>query len=634
MDETNASHAAACAPVRTEMLTEFERAVRATLETYSNVHRGSGQHSRISTSLYEKAREGVLAHFGLDKRKYTVVFCTPRRAQRLMAQLQNGRYRIASSADLGLPLGLRALAVERGLLNTVTTSEAGGGTARLVAPGWVVWARSPERFEAGTPAIVNVIAFARALEFVEQVEQAPLTTESATALSVEQILFEDELEHRRGLELLSELRRTLIGRGAQVPTAHGSRRYVNLDNAASTRTFMPVWNAAWNALNQTATVQRQVVEAVKTVCADFVQSPSSDYDIVFTSNTTEAINLVAESLAEHSRAGTEPLVVNTILEHNSNELPWRRPGLSVIRVPVDLEGFIDLVALDTTLRSHRANTDRVSPRPILVAVSGSSNVLGTFNDLGEISRIVHSHGAHLLVDAAQLIAHRPVSMLANDIDYLAFSAHKAYAPFGTGVLIARKGLLGFEAAELERIRASGEENVVGIAALGKALLLLQRIGFDVVQEEERTLTALALQGLPGVDGLEIHGVQTVASPRFARRGGVIAFSIKGMMGPAIASALADRAGIGIRYGCHCAHLLVKHVLHLNPFLQQAQWLIAHLAPRLEFPGVARVSLGLENTAEDVDALLTALTEITRARRGASNATGSRDPRTGDTAQSR
>ena len=147
-----------------------------------------------------------------------------------------------------------------------------------------------------------------------------------------------------------------------------------------------------------------------------------------------------------------------------------------------------------------------------MAVSGASNVLGVFNDLAEIGRIVHRYGARLLVDAAQLVAHRKVEMEACGIDYLAFSAHKVYAPFGTGVLVVRKGLLSFSPAELELIRSSGEENVGGIAALGKALVLLQRIGLDVIQEEEQALTGRALRGLAQIPGLKIYGIKDPDSP--------------------------------------------------------------------------------------------------------------------------
>ncbi|MFZ2420017.1 MAG: aminotransferase class V-fold PLP-dependent enzyme, partial [Anaerolineae bacterium] len=148
-----------------------------------------------------------------------------------------------------------------------------------------------------------------------------------------------------------------------------------------------------------------------------------------------------------------PVVVNTILEHNSNELPWRRlPGVALIRFPADDEGFLDLNALEALLRAYNQEGRHGRKRIRLVAVSGASNVLGVFNDLAEISRIVHRYGARLLVDAAQLIAHRKVEMAACGIDYLAFSAHKAYAPFGTGALVVRKGLLQFSSAELVRCR--------------------------------------------------------------------------------------------------------------------------------------------------------------------------------------
>ena len=147
---------------------ELERSVYAALETYSNVHRGSGHNSVASTRLYEHAGDIVLEYLGLAKDKYVVIFCTPRRAELLKAQLPSNSYRMVSSQDLGLPLGVRALAVARKSLPGGAAVEPGGGTARLVAPGWIIWAKAPDKFEAGTPAIVNVIAFAKALQLARQ----------------------------------------------------------------------------------------------------------------------------------------------------------------------------------------------------------------------------------------------------------------------------------------------------------------------------------------------------------------------------------------------------------------------------------------------------------------------------------
>jgi selenocysteine lyase/cysteine desulfurase len=611
---------AAAGPVLTdgdqaEAFAELQRGVRAALETYSNVHRGSGHNSVVSTHLYEQARDIVLEYLGLNKDRYVVIFCSPRRAERLTAQLAPKSYQCVSSQDIGLPLGVRALAVERRALPSGIPFQTGGGTARLVSPGWVIWAKAPDRFEAGTPAIVNVIAFAKALRLIQHFGNDIFQGPTAAKLAATETLYRDALEPYSGRELLDQLRQTLIGRGLRVPTVEGARPYINLDNAASTPTFTPIWDAVWQTWRQPPPVQQAIIHEVKSICAGVLGVPLADYEVIFTANTTEAINLAAESLGHESEPGLEPVVLNTLLEHNSNELPWRMvPGVSLIRLPVDAEGFVDLNDLETLLRAYNQAGQHGNKRITLMAVSGASNVLGVFNNLAEISRIVHRYGARLLVDAAQLVAHRQVDMAGCGIDYLAFSAHKVYAPFGSGVLVARKGLLRFSPAEMERIQASGEENVGGIAALGKALVLLQRIGLDVIRAEEQALTGRALRGLAAVPGLTIYGVKDPDSPSFARKGGVIVFGLKGFMPDRVARELAERGGIGVRYGCHCAHLLIKHLLNVGPRLASFQGLMLNLFPKIALPGLVRVSLGLENSEEDVDTLIHMLGQIARQPR--------------------
>jgi len=344
-------------------------------------------------------------------------------------------------------------------------------------------------------------------------------------------------------------------------------------------------------------------------------APSAAYEVIFTSNTTEAINLVAESLGRESEQDAESVVLNTLLEHNSNELPWRKvPNFSLIRLDVDGEGFLDLNELDSILSAYNKEGKHGKKRIRLVAMSGASNVLGTFNDLAAISRIVHQYGARLLVDAAQLVAHRKVEMDLWGIDYLAFSAHKVYAPFGCGVLVAKKDLLKFRTAEMELIQSSGEENAGGIAALGKALVLLQRIGLDLIQEAEQALTGRVLRGLAQIPELEIYGIKNPESPRFAQKGGVIVFDLKDMMANRVAKELTERGGIGVRSGCHCAHLLIKRLINIHPLLAQFQGLILTLLPQISLPGLVRVSFGIENSEEDVDTLIQVLGEIARKPR--------------------
>jgi selenocysteine lyase/cysteine desulfurase len=303
-------------------------------------------------------------------------------------------------------------------------------------------------------------------------------------------------------------------------------------------------------------------------------------------------------------------VLNTLLEHNSKDLPWRMiPSCSLIRLSVDAEGFVDLNELDLLLNAYNQKDRYGKKRIKLVAVNGASNVLSVCNNIEEISRIVHRYGAYLLVDAAQLVAHRKVGMEECAIDYLAFSAHKVYAPFGSGVLAVRKGLLNFNSAELELIRASGEENAGGIAALGKALVLLQRIGMDLIREEEQVLTGRTLRGMAQIQGLNVYGINDPESSGFSRKLGVIPFAFTNKMSNQTGKELALCGGIGVRTGCHCAHIIVKHILHVSPSLERFQRVIVTLFPRLSLPGVARVSLGIENSEEDVDRLIQVLGKI-------------------------
>jgi len=597
---------------------ELERSVREALATYSNVHRGSGHNSMTTTHLYEQARNIVLDYLGLDKRQYVVIFCSTQGSAVLMSRLEQGSCKVLSGSDTGLCLGVSAIAVKRKALRSISPLTSGGGTARLIGHDWVLWANEPDRFEAGTPAIINVIAFAKALQIVRQNGKTPFTDQADATFSAKEILYNDGLESYSGKELLDKLRQTLIGRDIMVPTTDGERPFTNLDNAASTPTFEPVWDVVCKTWKQPLAIQKEIIGEARTIVSEFLGAPQEKYDLIFTSNATEAINLAAWKLGQESFPDTETVVLNTLLEHSSNELPWRtHPGLSLIRLGVDDEGMMDLAEMETLLREYNQEGKHGKKRIRLVAVSGASNVLGSFNNLEEISKIVHLYGARLLVDAAQMLAHRKVDMQSVNFDYLAFSAHKVYAPFGVGALIVNKGIPGFGSAETTAERASGEENAAGIAALGKALMLLQRIGLDVIHEEEQELTAYTLSKLSQIPGLKIFGIQDPGSPRFGQKGGVIMFALKEMMATRLAKELALRGGIGVRSGCHCAHLIIKHLLHFTPTLSWIQRTMVTLFPVIVLPGLLRISLGIENTAKDIDKLISVLEEIRAKRKPAS-----------------
>jgi selenocysteine lyase/cysteine desulfurase len=595
-----------------EAIAELENGVHAALETYSNVHRGSGHFSLVTTQLFEKAREIVLDYLELNKSRYVVIFCSPMREKVLKDSIKSNDHKSISSQDIGLPLGVRVFAVNKKDLPHGNPFHSGGGTTKLVSRDWIIWADAPDRFEAGTPAVVNIIAFVKALLITKKYGKDIFLNHESDNRDTADILYHDEFEEYSGSELLRKLRGTMFGHEVQVPTLYGLSSYINLDNAASTPSLAPVWDTFRMTLRQPPEIQKQIVNEVRSICFDFLGAPADIYDIIFTSNTTEAINLAAEGLPNESEKNSEPVILNTLLEHNSNDLPWRAVrDHSLIRLQIDAEGFIDLKELESVLHAFNKAEMHGRKRITLVAISGASNVLGSFNDLAEVSRIVHNYNARLLVDAAQLVAHRKVEIGNYGIDYFVFCAHKVYAPFGTGVLIARKGALDFSDGERELIRSSGEENTGGIAALGKSLVLLKRIGMEKIREEEKALTQKALEGLSAIRGLKIYGVKDPDSPRFSHKGGVIPFFMKGKMPYRIARELAGQGGIGIRNGCHCAHILVKHLLNVPQSLEKFQWVIAHLVPGVVFPGLARISIGIGNTPDDIDKFLSVLKVISR-----------------------
>jgi selenocysteine lyase/cysteine desulfurase len=586
-----------------------EASLALALEHYGNVHRGSGHNSQITTRLYEHARGVVLAHLGLGD-DHVVIFGTPWRIAALRGQLrERARAQILSSRELGLPVGVCALAVRRADLPKGPPVHPGGGTIKMVSDRSVDWADAPDRFEPGTPNVMGVIAFARALVLASRRPdgdegrrlRAPDASSSPT----------DALAGLAGETLLHALRARQIGRDVMVPTARGPRPAVHFDHGASTPTFAPVWQAVRQAWRCDEAGQRAIVRATRTRLHRFFGAPAADYEIFFAGNTSEAIALAASGLGHLVRPGS--VVLTTAFEHNSNELPWRfLPGVMPAHLSVDDAGFVDLAQLEGVLRAYNHDHVHGERRINLVAVCGASNVLGTCNDLGAIARLAHRYGAKLLVDAAQLAAHREIRMSESGIDLLAFSAHKMYAPFGSGGLIARKGLLALDPAAERLAVASGEENVAGIAALGQAVELLGRIGMDLVAREEEGLTRYALARLATVPGLRLYGLADPNDARLVHKTAVICFELAGVPHNLLARRLAERGGIATRSGCFCVNLFVKRLLGIgklkNTFARVGLALLPRTTGRL-LAGLVRTSFGLTCRTDEVDRLVEVLAQI-------------------------
>lgn len=382
---------------------------------------------------------------------------------------------------------------------------------------------------------------------------------------------------------------------------------IYLDNAATTQKPRQVIEAMdryyheYNAnvhrgihrLSETATA---AYEAARGTVKRFIGAHSRR-EIIFTSGTTSAINLVAHAWG---RANLTPgdVVVLSVMEHHANIVPWQiiaeATGAILRFVPVLPDGSYDLEAL----RSLSAQ------EPVkLVGVTWVSNVLGTINPIAEISHLAHDAGALLLVDAAQAVPHLTIDVQANDIDFLAFSGHKILAPTGIGILYGKHKLLdemppfmgggdmiasvtldGSTWNELPYKFEAGTPPIAEAIGLAKAIDYLSAIGIDRIHAHEQALLAHAEAQLDDLPWVTLH------SHRGAPRGGVLTFTIDGVHAHDVAQML-DSAGIAIRAGHHCAMPLHHH---------------------LGITASARASVYLYNTYAEIDAFVESLI-ATRAR---------------------
>jgi cysteine desulfurase / selenocysteine lyase len=430
---------------------------------------------------------------------------------------------------------------------------------------------------------------------------------------------------------LPGVRERVVGVEALVPLRSGALRpYLNLDNAASTPALREVVDAVTDGLQWYASVHRgaghksQVAtaafEAARETVARFVGAGTREHVVIFGKNTTEAINKLSHRLP--LQPGDVVLV--STLEHHSNDLPWRARA-TVRHIAADARGDLDMAHYEALLAQHAG-------RVKLVAVTGGSNVTGSLPEVHRMAALAHAAGAQILVDAAQLAAHRPIDMrpLADPahLDYLALSGHKLYAPFGVGALVGRRD--SFEQGEPEQrgggtIRfvsldavswadaperdEAGTPNVLGAVALAAAMRALQGIGLETIAAHEAALTAYTLQRLREVPGLQLYGCADPA--RAAQRLGVLPFNLHGLPHERVAALLAEEHGIGLRNGCFCAHPYVAHLLGLSAAQVRQLRARAERGPRDGMPGLLRASLGLYNTADEVDQFVAALKTITR-----------------------
>ncbi|MFZ4567353.1 MAG: SufS family cysteine desulfurase [Prochlorococcaceae cyanobacterium] len=332
-------------------------------------------------------------------------------------------------------------------------------------------------------------------------------------------------------------------------------------------------------------------EQARSVVGRFLNAGSSE-EIVFVRGSTEAINLVAQSWGRREiHAGDE--IVLTELEHHANIVPWQQlvheTGARLRVAPVDDSGQVILEEYERLFSS----------RTRLAAFTQVSNALGTITPIESMIAIAHRHGARVLVDGAQGIAHTPVDVQALDADFYAFSGHKIYAPTGIGVLYGKRELLAamppwqgggnmIRDVRFERTLyqdpphrfEAGTGNIADAVGLATALEYVSRIGMHAIEREEQALLAYATPLLQDISGLRLFGCAS-------HKAGVLSFTLEGCAPEAVGSAL-NRQGIAVRAGHHCAQPILR---------------------RFGVESTVRATFALYNTRADVDALVAGLRSI-------------------------
>ncbi|BAL86850.1 putative aminotransferase [Actinoplanes missouriensis 431] len=342
------------------------------------------------------------------------------------------------------------------------------------------------------------------------------------------------------------------------------------------------------------TESTEAYEGARARIAAFIGAASPD-EVVFTKNSTEALNLVAHSAGQMLKLGPGDEIVISEMEHHSNIVPWQllceRTGATLRWFGITDEGWLDQSSLESL----------ITPRTKIVSVVHMSNVLGTINDISEISARARDVGALLVLDCSQSVPHLPINVRELGADLIAFTGHKMLGPTGIGVLWGRFDLLSqmppflgggsmietvtmtgtTYAAPPARFEA-GTPPITEAIGLGAAVDYLSELGMDAVHRHEQAITAYALDALSGVTGVRIFGPATPEG-----RGGTVSFGVDGVH-PHDVGQILDALGVEVRVGHHCARPVCS---------------------RFSVPAMTRASFYLYTTTDEIDALARGLDQV-------------------------
>ncbi|MFE3945111.1 aminotransferase class V-fold PLP-dependent enzyme [Streptomyces sp. NPDC059118] len=416
----------------------------------------------------------------------------------------------------------------------------------------------------------------------------------------------------------------VLGKDVTVPLVTGGEvTYAALDYAASAPALQRVWDdvAAYapyygsvhRGAGYLSQLSTDLFENSRATVAEFLGCRADD-QVIFTRSTTDSLNLLAAVVP----ADCQVFVYET--EHHASLLPWRDARVTYLNAPRTPAQAVETL--------ERALADRDPYGPALVCVTGASNVTGELWPVKELAAAAHAHGARIVLDAAQLAPHHPVDITELDVDWVAFSGHKLYAPFGSGVLAGRSDWLQAAEPYLAGGGASrkvarrtdggvdvewhstaarheaGSPNVIGVYSIASACKALTEAGFEDLVAREQHLVGAVRAGLAGIPEVKVLSLFGDDAPRV----GVISFVVEGWNSSHFAAALSAEYGIGVRDGLFCAHPLVRTLLGSDP-QEVGECGAPEAGPGELSLNAIRVSFGAGTPDEHIERFVRAVTEL-------------------------
>ena len=414
---------------------------------------------------------------------------------------------------------------------------------------------------------------------------------------------------------IDDLRKLFVGLDKKV-NINGKGRIVpiNFDNAATTPPFKRVVKRVLETTEYYGSIARgdgqksqycsDLYEECRRYILKYFNAPEEIYTAIFVGNTTDGLNKLSNILINNKK----DIVITTRMEHHSNDLPWRNK-CDLKYVEVNEDGRININEIEELIERYKEKVKYIT-------ITGASNVTGYINDIRKISGLIHKYGGKIIVDGAQLVPHKKIYMYKKDslenIDFLVFSGHKIYAPFGSGAIIGLRKDFNNSLPDTKgggtveyvidnnqlwlntpEKNEAGTPNLFGAVAIMEAMKEIENIGFERIEKNEKELLQYLINGLKELNRVKLYADNDCIDDRL----GILVFTIDGMKYYEVGEKLSEIKAIGVRQGGFCSHPYTRRVLGIpNNQLQE-------YINKNGIPGLVRVSLGIYNSKKEANIFL-------------------------------